>query len=244
MGVAVALRLSERVSGRGLGPPLGVRRNVVPEGDAVGGLEADAVDLDQAVGILVEHPHRLDPVARMEERRDVRQSVRRELDVQVADGTALVPAVGGGGGLAPSQPGKLAEDALRVGRDRLEDRLAVDPAEGVGAHLADVAQGGEVGDLALAVRRVEREGIGRAQLVAVARVLLPDAVDLRAVARLQVADGADDSNVVAGALVESVEDRERPVVRRPQDVPHGDGQCLGLAHVSSQPRCSAASPPG
>ena len=207
-------------------------------------LEPDALDLDQAVGVLVQHPHRVGAVARVKQRREVGEAVRRELNVQVADGAALVPAVGRSGRLALAEAGQVAEHPLGVRGDRLEDGLPVDPAEGVGADLADVAQRGQVGDLTGAVDGVERQRVGGPELVAVAGVLLPAPVDLRPVAGRQVADRPDDRDVVAGALVEGVDDRKRAVIGREQDVAHRHRHALPLVHSVSQPRRPVDSPPG
>jgi hypothetical protein len=69
----------------GLGAPLRLGRYVGRQGDLVGTGEADAGDLGQAIGVLVQDRHRALAEAGVDRRRQVRQAVRRELNVQVAN---------------------------------------------------------------------------------------------------------------------------------------------------------------
>ena len=73
--------------------------------------------------------------------------------------------------------------------------MLVDQA--LGPRLADVAQRGQVGDLALAVGRVERQRPLGPQLAAVAGVGLPLAADFGAVAGVEVGDRADQGEALA-----------------------------------------------
>ena len=70
-----------------------------------------------------------------------------------------------------------------------------------------MAQGREVGDLALAVGRVERQGALGAQLAAVARVGLPLAADFGAVAGDEVGDRPDQREAVAAVGLLHLEHR-------------------------------------
>ena len=63
VGVALLLGLGERVDGRRLGAPARLGRDVGGERDLVGAGEADAVDLGQPVGVLVQDRHRALAVA-------------------------------------------------------------------------------------------------------------------------------------------------------------------------------------
>ena len=64
---------------------------------------------------------------------------------------------------------------------------------------ADVAQRGEVGDLALAVGGIERQRSLRSQLAPVAAVGLPLAADFGAVAGAEVGDRADQGEALAAS---------------------------------------------
>ena len=76
-----------------------------------------------------------------------------------------------------------------------------------GPLLADVAEGRQVGDLALAVGRVERQGALGAQLAAVAGVGLPLAADFGPVAGAEVGDRPDQREAVAAVGVLHLEHR-------------------------------------
>jgi hypothetical protein len=80
-----------------------------------------------------------------------------ELDVELAHRAALVPGLGRRRGLVGADPAQGGEGPLGVGGDHLEDALAVLVDQCLGAGLADVAQGRQVGDLPLAVGGVERQ---------------------------------------------------------------------------------------
>ena len=86
-------------------------------------------------------------------------------------------------------PRSVAEDADRVGGDRPQDPLAVLVHQPLGPGRPDVAQRRQVGDAALAVGGVERQGAPGLQLAPVARVGLPVAADLGPLAGVQVGDG-------------------------------------------------------
>ncbi len=119
--------------------------------------------------------------------------MRRELHVEVADRAAGVPGVGRGGGLAFVDPAQRAEGARWVGGDRLQHALAVLVDQALGPGRADVAQRGQVGDLALAVGGVERQRPLGSQLAPVAVVGLPVATDFGPVALVEVGDGPDQA---------------------------------------------------
>ena len=96
---------------------------------------------------------------------------------------------------------------MRVGGDRAEHPLAVLVDQALGPGRADVAQRGQVGDLALAVGGVERQRPLGAQLAAVARVGLPLAADFGPVAGAEVGDRADQREALAGLGVLDLEHR-------------------------------------
>jgi hypothetical protein len=195
--VALLLGLREREDRRRLGTPVGLGRDVGGEGDLVGAGEADAGDLGQPVGVLVQHRGRAVAEAGVDRRRQVRQPVRGELDVQVADRPRGVPGLGRRRGLVGADPAQRAEDTHRVGGDRPQHALAVLVDQPLGAGRADVAQRGQVGDPALAVGGVERQRPARLQLPPVARVRLPVAAHFGPLPRAQVGDRTDQRESLA-----------------------------------------------
>ena len=124
--------------------------------------------------------------------------MRRQLHVEVADGAAGVPGFGRRGRLVGADPAQSAEHRLRVGGDRPQDLLAVLVDQPLCPRRADVAQRGQVGDLALAVGGVQRQCPLGAQLAPVAGVGLPLAADFRPVSGSQVGDRADQGEALAG----------------------------------------------
>ncbi len=197
--VAALFGLAQDVDGGRLGAFVGLRRHVGGERDLVGAGEADALDLGQPVGVLVQDRGRALAVAGVDRRRQVGEAVRGELDVELAHGAALVPGGGRRRGLVDADALQRLEGPLRVGGDHLQDLVAVRLDQLLGAPLADVAEAREVGDLPLAVGRVERQGALGAQLAAVARVGLPLAADFGALAGAEVGDRPDQRETVAAA---------------------------------------------
>ena len=210
--VALLLGLAEGEDRRRLGAALGLGRHVGGEGDPVGADEADPGDLGQPVGILVQDRHRALAEAGVDRRRQVRQPVRRELHVQVADRAGGVPGLGRRGGLRRADPAEAGEDALGVGADRPQHPLPVLVDEPLRPRRADVAQRGQVGDPPRPVGGVERQRPARLQLAAVARVGLPVAADFGPVALVQVRDRADERE----ALPRFVAAPRAPRSRRPR----------------------------
>ena len=94
VGVALLLGFGEGVDGGGLGAAARLGRHVGGEGDPVGAGEADAVDLGQPVGVLVQDRRRAVAEAGVDRRGEVGEAVRRELDVEVADGSRGLPGLG------------------------------------------------------------------------------------------------------------------------------------------------------
>ncbi len=226
VAVALLFGLGEGEHGRGLGAPGGLGRDVGGEGDPVGAGEADPLDLGQAVGVLVQDRHRALAVAGVDRRRQVGQAMRGELDVEVADGAAGVPGLGRGRGLAGADPAQGAEHPLRVGGDRSQHPLAVLVEKPLGAGRADVAQGGEVGEPALAVGGVQRQRPAGPQLAPVAAVGLPVAAHLGAVAGAEMGDRADQGEALAQLEVLNLQHRVA-VVGGPED----DAEHLDRARV-------------
>ncbi len=130
-------------------------------------------------------------VTGVDRRRQVRQPMWRQLHVEVADRAAGVPGFGRRRGLVDADPAQRAEDPLWVGGDRLHDPLAVLVDQPFGPGRADVPQRGQVGDLALAVGRIQRQRPLGPQLAPVAGVGLPLAADFGAVAGAEVGDRSD-----------------------------------------------------
>ena len=90
--------------------------------------------------------------------------------------------------------------------------MLVDQAFGAGR--PDVAQGGQVGDLALAVGRIERQRPLCPQLAPVAVVGLPLAADFGPVSGAQVGDRPDQCEALARARLLDLEHRVAIVLGR------------------------------
>ena len=225
--VALGLRLGDRVHRGRLGAAVGLGRDVAGEGDPVGAREADPVDLGQAVGVLVEDRHRPIAEAAVDRCRQVGEPVGGEFDVEVADRPRRVPGVGRRRGLLGADPPQRAEDAGRVGGDRPQNPLAVLVDQPLGPGRPDVAKRRQVGDAALAIGRVERQGAPRLQLPPVARVGLPVAADLGPFAGVQVGDGTDQREALARIGVLHLEHGIAVVLGAEDDAQHLDraGEC-------------------
>ena len=97
----------------------------------------------------------------------------------------------------------------------------------LGPGRADVAQRGQVGDLALAVGGVERQRALGAQLAAVAGVGLPLAADFGPVAGAEVGDRADQGEALARLGVLHLEHRVAVVLGAEDDAEHLDRAGVG-----------------
>ena len=168
-------------------------------------------------------------VAGVDRRRQVGEAVGGELDVELAHGAALVPGGGRRRGLVAADSAQGLEGPLWVGGDHLQDRLAVLVDQPFGARLTDVAQAGQVGDLALAVGGVERQRPDRPQLAPVARVGLPLAAHFGAVAGAEVGDRADQREALAeaGAGLLHLEHGVAVVLGFEDDAEHLDRAAVG-----------------
>ena len=103
--------------------------------------------------------------------------------------------------------------------------MLVDQPLGPGG--ADVAQRGQVGDLALAVGGVERQRPLGPQLAPVARVGLPLAADFGPVAGAEVGDRADQGEALARVRVLHLEHRVAVVLGAEDDAEHLDRAGVG-----------------
>jgi hypothetical protein len=202
-GVAVLLEDFEGVEEAGVEAGRGVVGETEIDGDAVGGLEADAVDLaGDFVGLFEENGlrlravvfHELDALARGD-------AVGLEEDVEFALGAFFVPGLldGGGAFLADAldvaeAAGLLAEDAERVGAKGVDDFVGVNFAdagdEAAAEVFADAVDGG---------RELAREGRDF-ELRAVLGVVRPLAGEVEGLAAFDAGEGADDRDEVGAGL--------------------------------------------
>ncbi len=199
--VALLLQGLERVEDAGVEPRRRVVGKAEVDGDAVGGLEPDAVNLaGDAVRLVHQNLLRLraEVVDELHALRG-RHAVGLEEDVQLALGPLLVPrALDRRGALLAdaldvAQPaGLLAEDAEGVGPERVHDLVGVDLAdawhEPAAEVLADAVDGG--GELGLKGRDLE--------LRAVLRVPGPLALEVEGLAAFHAGQRAHDGDLGRG----------------------------------------------
>ncbi len=158
--------------------------------------EADAEDGRQLVGLLAHDAVRGRAVVLGDPRDEPREAVGRQQQVQRAGRAQGVPRRDGLAGLARVEAGGL-ERGAGVGIDHVEHVVPVGVEQPLGALAADVAHAFEVGAQRRPAGRRERLRRLDLDLHAEALVVLPDAADRDALARLQVTDQPDQDDLVA-----------------------------------------------
>ena len=216
---AVPLGLGEHVRQRGGRARGAVGRDPAGARDAVGGREADAEHARQLVGLVAHDAVRARAVVGVDARHEPGQPVGREQQVQAARGAQRVPRRRRRGRLAGAQAG-LLERPARIGVDDVEHALAVHLVQAGGADAADPLDPLQVGDQRGRPARGDGLGPLHTHLQPEAPVVLPAAGDRHALARLQVAQVADEDDVVAVAV--GLHDGEAGVGRGEADAVDGD----------------------
>ena len=197
-GVAFVLKRFEGVDEAGVEAGRGVVGEAEVDGDAVGGLEADAVDLTgDAVGLLEEDGLGLRAVA-LDEFHALAgcDAVGLEENVEFALGALGVPSGFDGGGAFGADAGDVAEfagffgeDAEGVGAEGVDDFVGVGFAdagdEAAAEVFADAVDAG--GELAFEGRDLE--------LGAVLAVLRPLAGEVERLAAFDAGEGTDDGDL-------------------------------------------------